>query len=129
MIAIRTSRLNTIRLVVTLLLLAPGLVVAANPASQAAATTGRNAVSHHAHAANPFDCVVEMRSAQPHCHQCIRTPFTPLAEKIQDGDEVPLLAESSLYPAARATKADTPSPGRSPVARQPTFIMFGNFRS
>ena len=117
------------RLAVALLLLAPGLLPAASPASSVAVTAGLGAVIHGSTTSSALKCAMETSIAQSRCRHCIQPVFAPMAEKTLEETEFSLPCQASLRPEVRPTLTVASPPARRPPASQPAFIKFANFRS
>ena len=117
------------RLAIALLLLAPGLLPAANPASSIAVTAAHSAVNHGSTTSSPLNCAMETGIAQFRCRHCFQVVFAPIAEETLDEAELSLPCQAPLRPAVRPTLTEASPRSCHPPASQPAFIKFANFRS
>ena len=117
------------RLAVALLLLAPGLLPAARPASSVAVTAGLGVVNYGSTTSIPLTCAMETGIAQARCRHCIQVVVAPMAEKTLEETELSLPCQASLRPDVKTTLMEASPPPYRPPASQPAFIKFANFRS
>jgi hypothetical protein len=107
------------------------LSVSASSGAPAPATTGDDVVTTPPAAASPdaIDCLRAADSAHVHCHHATHGHLAVNAVSPEDRDDSAYVAYSEILPPLAAPALLTRLHPYPPPGDQPSFILFGNFRS